>query len=62
MGFLTKCIVFSPVRTATGAGALKNVEAEMALETIIEPRPPAPPETQGGVDLLRKAPVHPAGK
>ena len=35
-------------------GPLTNVEAEMALETLVEPRPPAPPETPTAVDLLRR--------
>lgn len=34
-------------------GSLKNVEAEMALETLIEPRPPAPGQPVPGLDLLR---------
>lgn len=35
-------------------GPLTSVEAEMALETLIEPRPPAPPQTQAGFDLLKR--------
>ena len=37
-------------------GPLKNVEAELALETLIAPRPPNPPSPSPGVDLLSGRP------
>lgn len=36
------------------AGPLTNVEAEMVLENIVEPRAPAPSQVQPGLDLLGK--------
>ena len=42
----------SILREELAQGALKEIEAEVALESIVEQRPPGPPVVPGGADLL----------
>lgn len=42
----------SILREELAQGALQDIEAEVALESIVEQRPPGPPTVPAGVDLL----------